>query len=665
MFSHLAKISKKLIVLTLLMGVLVVPVSPLIAEEITDATSTPVVLDTVTLTTSTSDQTIATSSPINDQIQTTSTPSSSQDSLVVVQAEILAEPINENSFTTLSDGVTIPDPIVVDSVESNENNFQTLDATPIEIIDNLAISDENPFGEFINTDNLAISEEQNGETASSGTDNPWAESDENSFVTLNQPVDTVAVSNEGSFNTKARPAENLTVSAENSFVTQTATINDLAVSGEGNFITLSPIVDLLAISTEQNFSTLAILVDTLAISGENNFITLSGGTTIEPAISAEHNFTTLSLVVDTLAISAERNFTTLTVPVDTLAISGENNFITATISVDTLAVSEENSFSTLNTPADTLSIGTELTFNTLDNPIDNLAISDEESFTTLDTPVSPPGGGGGSYSSNGIVLGEQTYRCPIFLKKFIKYSQPNDRREVIKLQAFLKVFEGFKNLKITGVYDRETFEAVKIFQSRYLRDVLTPWGIDYPTGWVYITTRLAINNIYCGRETTNNLHFRKQLTYEYRQATGEELGYYIIPTTTPTTTTSIIKPNVFLAGVGELLDFIGNNFCWLLNLLLLLLIFFLLWLLWQMSRDDDNNGDGKIDELEVPLPPGAMPIAGAINPEDEEELAKLAEEDEAKLEMLDNNPWQEAILLGPEASKTKEDHPSDLETGEL
>ncbi|MCX6712421.1 MAG: peptidoglycan-binding domain-containing protein [Candidatus Vogelbacteria bacterium] len=628
MFSHLATTGKQLLVFTLLAGILLMPVSPLIAEEITDIApiSSPVVLAVPAVElipiseVATSTPEVASSTP--DQIQATENPAPAE-TMVVFQAEVKAEDVIENNFTTLSDGVIIPEPIVGDIASSEENNFQTLDATPT------------------NIDNLAVSEEQNGETTSDGTYNPWTLSDENSFTTASQSVDTEAtISGENYFTTSSTPVGNLAISAENSFITITTPVDTLAISGENSFLTEAVPIDTLAISTEQSFTTDSVPtpVDTLAISGENNFTTLQSDTPSGPVISTEQSFTTDSVPtpVDTLAVSVENSFLTEAVPIDTLAISTEQSFTADSVPTDTLAVSVENSFTT----------------EAGSNP-----------------PVNPPsgGGGGGGGGSYGRVLAEQTYRCQIFLTKFIKYGAPNDRREVIKLQAFLKVYEGFKNLKITGTYDRATFEAVKIFQARYLRDVLKPWAISDSTGYVYITTRLAINNIYCGRDTKNNLRFRQQVEAEYRLAMGENLesstpgieeGYLIASTTisTTTTTTSVIRPNIFLAGVGELLNFVEVNFCWLLNLILLILIFFLLWLLWLANRDDDDiNGDEEdesdfADELEVPLPPGAVLLEDLIYPddEDEEELAKLAEEDEIKLETLDNNPWQEPINLDKE-----------------
>jgi hypothetical protein len=57
-----------------------------------------------------------------------------------------------------------------------------------------------------------------------------------------------------------------------------------------------------------------------------------------------------------------------------------------------------------------------------------------------------------------------------------------------------------------GVFDGATFEWVKAFQSKYGDVVLNPWvgfpgsgisGANTPTGFVYITTKWHINNLWC------------------------------------------------------------------------------------------------------------------------------------------------------------------------
>lgn len=88
--------------------------------------------------------------------------------------------------------------------------------------------------------------------------------------------------------------------------------------------------------------------------------------------------------------------------------------------------------------------------------------------------------------------------CSKYILEPIKFGEDNSIIEVLKLQTFLNDYEGF-DLDITGVYDMPTYKAVKTFQSRYSEDILTPWGIEESTGYVYITTMKKINDIYCDK----------------------------------------------------------------------------------------------------------------------------------------------------------------------
>jgi hypothetical protein len=100
---------------------------------------------------------------------------------------------------------------------------------------------------------------------------------------------------------------------------------------------------------------------------------------------------------------------------------------------------------------------------------------------------------------------ELTYRpvniCEGYIKDFLRIGQYNDPREVVKLQAFLRIYEG-ANVRITGNFDASTDAAVKDFQAKYYEEVLQPWGYDRDeaTGYVYITTRNKINEIICERD---------------------------------------------------------------------------------------------------------------------------------------------------------------------
>jgi hypothetical protein len=84
-----------------------------------------------------------------------------------------------------------------------------------------------------------------------------------------------------------------------------------------------------------------------------------------------------------------------------------------------------------------------------------------------------------------------------YLSEYLRIDQNNNPAEVKKLQIFLRDYEGFLNLRITGVFDKATFNAVSAFQVKYKDDILTPWGAGLSTGYVYITTKKKVNEIYC------------------------------------------------------------------------------------------------------------------------------------------------------------------------
>lgn len=210
------------------------------------------------------------------------------------------------------------------------------------------------------------------------------------------------------------------------------------------------------------------------------------------------------------------------------------------------------------------------------------------------------GGGGGGSSSGGSrssssggriilpqgqVLGVVT-GCPEYLKKYIRQNRANDPLEVIKLQLFLRHYEGFANLAVTGVYDTPTIIAVAVFQIRHSPDVLGPWGISQPTGFVFVTTRLAINNIYCGRPTATNLDLRQvydrgvevgavrgtsTTTMAAALAISQEIGDNEATTTTDSATTAV---SVLKWDSG-----------WWLVLLLLLAIVALGYFIWKLRPD--------------------------------------------------------------------------------
>jgi hypothetical protein len=126
----------------------------------------------------------------------------------------------------------------------------------------------------------------------------------------------------------------------------------------------------------------------------------------------------------------------------------------------------------------------------------------------LGESTSEPGGGAtfpsSTASTTGAVLGESTSTLPVltepscgaYLTSYLWYGKKNDGREVTKLQQFLNDKEG-NTLPVTGYFGTLTRDAVKLFQSKYAADILTPWGETKPTGNVYKTTKWKINTLWC------------------------------------------------------------------------------------------------------------------------------------------------------------------------
>lgn len=112
------------------------------------------------------------------------------------------------------------------------------------------------------------------------------------------------------------------------------------------------------------------------------------------------------------------------------------------------------------------------------------------SFATQSTPA-----------TTGTVLGAKTEKALSdkcnYLSEYIKFGRKNNPFEVKKLQYFLKNIEGFKQVKITGIYDEVSLKAVHNFQKKYNEDILQPWSLPDSTGYVYITTKKKVNEIYC------------------------------------------------------------------------------------------------------------------------------------------------------------------------
>lgn len=105
----------------------------------------------------------------------------------------------------------------------------------------------------------------------------------------------------------------------------------------------------------------------------------------------------------------------------------------------------------------------------------------------------------------------------VYLLEYLKYGRKNNSFEVIKLQSFLKSIEKFDKVNIIGEFDLTTLQAAHKFQQKYKEDVLDPWALPSSTGYVYITTKKKINEIFCGREFPLT-EAQKQEIKEYKES---------------------------------------------------------------------------------------------------------------------------------------------------
>lgn len=148
--------------------------------------------------------------------------------------------------------------------------------------------------------------------------------------------------------------------------------------------------------------------------------------------------------------------------------------------------------------------------------------------------------GGGGDGGGGSVAGSATSTpesCDKYLTAFIKFGGKNDEEQVKRLQHVLLWFEG-ANIEESGVYDEKTLGAVHAFQTKYWDTILAPWNIKQSTGFVYLTTRKKVNEIYCKNEVMFPLSSEENEVIEntkkaYTTVTAKPEKPTEKPTTTP------------------------------------------------------------------------------------------------------------------------------------
>jgi peptidoglycan hydrolase-like protein with peptidoglycan-binding domain len=145
--------------------------------------------------------------------------------------------------------------------------------------------------------------------------------------------------------------------------------------------------------------------------------------------------------------------------------------------------------------------------------------------TPAPAPVSSGGGGssGGGYYSlpnattsstkiNGVsplvssstllTTNGSTCATRISISQPIDITVSNNKDDVKKLQIFLNTYEGEK-LAVTGFYGKKDIEAVKRWQGRYKKEILSPMRLSKPTGTIYTLSIRQIEKqttAQCGQE---------------------------------------------------------------------------------------------------------------------------------------------------------------------
>lgn len=83
----------------------------------------------------------------------------------------------------------------------------------------------------------------------------------------------------------------------------------------------------------------------------------------------------------------------------------------------------------------------------------------------------------------------------LYLTSPVKFGSKNKPNDVRLLEKFLNTYEG-THLSVNGIYERGDFNAVVLFQEKYAKDILVPYGnLKRGTGYVYTTTLKKIKEI--------------------------------------------------------------------------------------------------------------------------------------------------------------------------
>jgi len=116
-------------------------------------------------------------------------------------------------------------------------------------------------------------------------------------------------------------------------------------------------------------------------------------------------------------------------------------------------------------------------------PLNIIASKSADIITPFPTPTPTP-------TPKEVPLTGFCLRVPVLMYHHI---QPEDVAKTLG-QASLTVDN--------GIFDQQTENAVRAFQSKYMSDVMGPWGATQSSGYVYITTLKKVNEIACNTSLT-------------------------------------------------------------------------------------------------------------------------------------------------------------------
>ncbi len=131
------------------------------------------------------------------------------------------------------------------------------------------------------------------------------------------------------------------------------------------------------------------------------------------------------------------------------------------------------------------------------------------------------------------VLGIQDSTCSAYLTTYLRYGTNNDQGEVQKLQTFLNN-QLERQLVVSGYFDLTTEQAVRDFQLLHRDEILTPWGLERDSGYVYYTTQQKINEIMCQNNKTFALNKLQQTEIDtYRNRLTNVVSLSFLPSSPP------------------------------------------------------------------------------------------------------------------------------------